>query len=134
MTVDIEKLDGATLDVAQDNLNKLKQLFPSVVTETLDDKGVLRVSIDKVKLQAELGSFADVFDNRRERYGMDWPGKKDALKLVQTPSYATLKPCRDESVDFDNTENLYIEGDNLEVLKKSLESLYGFKRPECARL
>jgi adenine-specific DNA-methyltransferase len=96
-----------------------------VFTETRNDKGELVESLDFEKLKAELGTFSDLFESRRERYGMDWPGKKEALRLIQTPSYATLKPCREESVNFDTTENLFIEGDNLEVLKLLQKSYYG---------
>ena len=87
--------------------------------------GELVESIDFEKLKAELGTFSDVFEARRERYGMDWPGKKECMKLIQQPSIATLKPSRDESVNFDTTENLFIEGDNLEVLKLLQRSYYG---------
>jgi adenine-specific DNA-methyltransferase len=76
-------------------------------------------------LKAELGQFSEIYDNRRERYAMDWPGKKDTLRQIQEPSRATLKPSREESVDFDTTENLFIEGDNLEVLKLLQKSYYG---------
>ena len=76
-------------------------------------------------MKAELGSFSEYFENRKEFYGMDWPGKREALKLIQTPSMAALKPNREESVNFDTTENLYIEGDNLEVLKLLQKSYYG---------
>ena len=88
-------------------------------------RGELVESVDFEKLKAELGTFTDLFEARRERYGLDWPGKKEALKLIQTPTYATLKPCREESVNFDTTENLFIEGDNLEVLKLLQKSYYG---------
>jgi adenine-specific DNA-methyltransferase len=120
-----EKLDLDSLNIAEDNRAKLKALFPSVFAETRDDQGELVESIDFEKLRAELGSFSDVFENRRERYGMDWPGKKDCIKLVQQPATGTLKPCREESVNFDSTENLFIEGDNLEVLKLLQKSYYG---------
>lgn len=82
-------------------------------------------TLDFERLKAELGKFSDIYDNRRERYGMDWPGKRDCLRLIQEPSYATLKPCREESVDFDTTQNLFIEGDNLEVLKLLQKAYYG---------
>ncbi|WP_445615516.1 MULTISPECIES: site-specific DNA-methyltransferase [unclassified Gilvimarinus] len=82
-------------------------------------------TLDFERLKAELGEFSEIYDNRRERYGMDWPGKRDCLRLIQQPSTATLKPCREESVDFDSTENLFIEGDNLEVLKLLQKSYYG---------
>jgi len=120
-----EKMTGTSMDISAENRSRLKQLFPAVFTETKNDKGELVESIDFEKLKAELGTFSDLFESRRERYGMDWPGKKEALRLIQTPSAATLKPCREESVNFDTTENLYIEGDNLEVLKLLQKSYYG---------
>ncbi|OPY57168.1 MAG: putative methyltransferase [Pelotomaculum sp. PtaU1.Bin035] len=120
-----EEMDIRSMDISNDNRTKLKQLFPSVFTETRNDKGELVESIDFEKLKAELGTFSDVFESRRERYGMDWPGKKECMKLIQQPSVGTLKPCREESVNFDTTENLFIEGDNLEVLKLLQKSYYG---------
>ncbi len=119
-----EKMNGTSLDISAENRNRLKQLFPTVFTETKNDKGELVESIDFEKLKAELGTFSDLFESRRERYGMDWPDKKEALRLIQTTSAATLKPCREESVNFDTTENLFIEGDNLEVLKLLQKSYY----------
>ena len=113
------------MDISADKRAKLKQLFPAVMTEIQNEKGDLIESIDFEKLKAELGTFTDLFENRRERYGMDWPGKKDGLKLIQQTSVGSLKPCREESVDFDDTENLFIEGDNLEVLKLLQKSYYG---------
>jgi len=120
-----EKMGLHSIDVSAENRASLKQFAPSVFTETRDDKGEIVESIDFEKLKAELGTFSDVFEARRERYGMDWPGKKEALKLIQQPSVATLKPCREESIYFDTTENLFIEGDNLEVLKLLQKSYYG---------
>lgn len=120
-----EKADLRSLDISAENRAKLKQLFPPVFIETKDENGELVESIDFEKLKAELGTFNDVFEARRERYGMDWPGKKDCMKLIQKPSIATLKPCREESVNFDETENLFIEGDNLEVLKLLQKAYYG---------
>jgi len=119
------KLAGTSLDISAENRTRLKALFPDVFTETRNDNGDLVESIDFEKLKAELGTFSDLFESRRERYGMDWPGKKDALRLIQTSSSATLKPCRKESVNFDITENLFIEGDNLEVLRLLQKSYYG---------
>ncbi len=113
MTIDSEKI------------KRLKALFPSVFTETLNEKGNLIESIDFEKLKADLGTFSDLFEGRKERYGMDWPGKKECLKIIQQPSLATLKPFREESVNFDTTENLFIEGDNLEVLKLLQKSYFG---------
>jgi len=120
-----QKMEGTSLDISAENRAQLRQLFPSVFTETVNDKGELVESVDFEKLKAELGTFTDLFETRRERYGMDWPGKKEALKLIQTPSAATLKPYREESVNFETTENLFIEGDNLEVLKLLQKSYYG---------
>ena len=120
-----EKLAGTSLDISAENRTRLKALFPTVFTETRNDNGDLVDSIDFEKLKAELGTFSDLFESRRERYGMEWPGKKEALRLIQTPSAATLKPCREESVNFDSTGNLFIEGDNLEVLKLLQKSYYG---------
>ena len=120
-----ERMELHSIDVSAENRASLKQLFPSVFTETSDDKGEIVESIDFEKLKAELGTFSDVFEAQRERYGMDWPGKKEALKLIQQPSVATLKPCREESINFDTTENIFIEGDNLEVLKLLQKSYYG---------
>jgi adenine-specific DNA-methyltransferase len=118
-------LDGASLDIATQRRKELKQLFPAAFTETHNDKGELIETVDFERLKAELGEFSEIYDNRRERYGMDWPGKRDCLRLIQEPSYATLKPCREESVDFDTTKNLFIEGDNLEVLKLLQKAYYG---------
>src|SRR3990170_2864196 len=120
-----EQLSGASLDISAENRARLKQRLPSVFTETVNDKDELVESVDFERLKAELGTFSDIFESRRERYGMDWPGKKESLRLIQTQSHATLKPCRGESVNFDNTENLFIEGDNLEVLKLLQKSYYG---------
>ncbi len=118
-------MNGGSLDISEQRKKELKQLFPSAFTETRNDSGELVGTIDFERLKAELGEFSEVYDNRRERYGMDWPGKRDCLRLIQQPSYATLKSCREESVDFDTTENLFIEGDNLEVLKLLQKSYYG---------
>ncbi len=114
---ELKKVSLESMDVGTENRAKLKALFPSVFTETLNEKEKLVESIDFEKLKAELGTFSDLFEGRKERYGMDWPGKRECLKIIQQPSLATLKPCREESVNFDTTENLFIEGDNLEVLK-----------------
>jgi adenine-specific DNA-methyltransferase len=98
-------MDGKTLDIVTENIQKLKSLFPEIVIE---DK------IHFEKLQAILGEYIDT-DN--ERYNFTWHGKSKALHLAQTPSTGTLRPCIEESKDWDTTQNLYIEGDNLEVLK-----------------
>jgi len=120
-----QKISGTSLDISKENKDKLRQLFPTVFTETINEKGEIVETIDIDKLKAELGTFSEYYEGKREHYGMDWPGKKEALRLIQTPSAATLKPCREESVNFDTTENLFIEGDNLEVLKLLQKSYYG---------
>ncbi|MEI6728695.1 MAG: site-specific DNA-methyltransferase [bacterium] len=119
-----QTLHGDSLNIPETNQAKLKQLFPNVFTETIDENGQTISSLDFEKLKAELGTFSDIYDNRRERYTTDWPGKKDALKTIQATTKATLKPAREESINFDTTENLYIEGDNLEVLKLLQKSYY----------
>lgn len=120
-----EMMDGTSLAVAEQRRRELQQLFPGVFTETIGTEGQSVQTIDFERLKAELGTFSDVYEGRRERYGMEWPGKRDCMKLIQEPSRATLKPCREESVDFDTTQNLFIEGDNLEVLKLLQKSYYG---------
>ena len=99
-----EKMDLRSMDVSEKNGAKLKSLFPGVFVEIRNEKDELVESIDFEKLKAELGIYSDVFEKRRERYGMDWPGKNDCMKLIQQPSVATLKPAREESVNFDDTE------------------------------
>ncbi len=103
---DIEKFPLESMNISEEQKQKLKQLFPEVITE--GDK------IDWDKLRLTLGETVDV---GKERFGMNWPGKADCFKIIQQPSLATLVPARDESVNFDTTENIFIEGDNLEVLK-----------------
>lgn len=120
-----EKMTGESLDIAAQRQQELKQLFPGVFTETKDENGNVVSSIDFERLKAELGTFSDIYEGRRERYGMEWPGKRDCMKVIQEPSRATLKPCPEESVDWDTTKNLFIEGDNLEVLKLLQKSYYG---------
>ena len=120
-----EKMTGESLDISEQHRKELKQLFPGVFTETIGEYGQPVETIDFKRLKAELGSFSDIYEGRRERYGMDWPGKRDCMNLIQEPSRATLKPCREESVNFDTTQNLFIEGDNLEVLKLLQKAYYG---------
>jgi len=79
-----EKMDLGSMDVSEQNRVKLKNMFPGVFVETRNEKGELVESIDFEKLKAELGTFGDVFEKRRERYGMDWPGKKDCMKFIKT--------------------------------------------------
>ena len=110
---EIKKLDLRSMDIIGEQKKKLHQLFPEVFTEN---------KIDFEKLKLALGEAIEV---GKERYGMTWPGKADCFKIIQSSSIGTLKPCREESVNFDTTENLFIEGDNLEVLKLLQKSYYG---------
>ena len=103
-------------DFTAQNVAKLAELFPNCVTESKDDKGNLKKSIDFDLLKQELS--ADIVEGPKERYRLDWPGKRDALVTANVPvTKKTLRPRRQESVDFDTTENLFIEGDNLDALK-----------------
>ena len=103
--MEIKKLDLKSMDIVEEKREQLKALFPEVFTE--------RQKIDFERLKLTLG---EMVDPGKERYGMNWPGKADCFKIIQQPSIATLTPDRGESVAFDTTENLFIEGDNLEVL------------------
>lgn len=107
----MEKLDGKTFDVINDNIEKIKEIFPEVVTEG---------KIDFEKLQQTLG---ENVERSKERYDFTWHGKSEAIQLAQKQTTGTLRPCKEESVNWDSTKNLYIEGDNLEVLK-TLQNSY----------
>ena len=120
-----QKADLTSMDVADDKRRQLAQLFPEVVTETRTEDGKLVHAVDYERLKGVLGEFSEILENQRERYGMTWPGKNECLKIIQQPSIATLKPCREESVNFDDTENVFIEGDNLEALKLLQKAYYG---------
>ena len=112
----MDKLKMTTADGVQDNVEKIALLFPNCVTETRDNNtGRLVHKVDFDKLRQELSS--SIVSDREERYQFTWPDKSKAILLANAPVNAALRPCREESVDFDNTKNLYIEGDNLDVLK-----------------
>ncbi len=108
--MEIEKLDMASPDLVNENFEKLAALFPNCVTESANGK-----AIDFDLLKQELGHA--VVEGTKERYRLEWPGKREAIVTANLPTTKTLRPIREDSVDFDNTENIYIEGDNLEVLK-----------------
>ena len=110
-----------TANKADENFRKLAALFPNAVTETINENGEVVRAIDKDVLMQEIA--CTVVDGNEERYQFTWPDKKKSVLLANAPINKTLRPCREESVDFDTTENLYIEGDNLEVLKL-LEETY----------
>ena len=111
----MDKLKMHTPNKADENFRKLAAMFPNAVTETIDENGEVVRAIDKDVLMQEIS--CTVVDGNEERYQFTWPDKKKSVLLANAPINKTLRPCREESVDFDTTENLYIEGDNLEVLK-----------------
>ena len=119
----MEKLKMQSHDVIGSNTQKIAQLFPNCVTERLGKDGKPELAIDFEKLQAELSN--EVITEGEERYQFTWPDKRAAVRLANTPTTMTLRPCREDSVDFDNTQNLYIEGDNLDVLKVLRETYLG---------
>ena len=109
----MRKLTGESMNITEENLKAMQQLFPEAFEEGKIDFDVLRQLL------------GDFVDDEQERYSFKWNGKGKALRLSQTPSMGTLRPCKEESKDWDNTQNLYIEGDNLEVLKLLQKSYYG---------
>jgi adenine-specific DNA-methyltransferase len=111
---EIEKLPLTSLDIKAHQLERLREIFPEAFTEGS------KVDWDKLRL-----TLGEAVDTGKERYGMNWPGKSECFKTIQQPSIATLVPAREESVDFDTTQNLFIEGDNLEVLKLLQKSYLG---------
>lgn len=112
----MDKLRMQSSNGVEDNITKIAQLFPDCVTETVDERsGQPKHLIDFEKLKQNLSD--NVMSERAERYQFTWPDKSKAILLANSPINATLRPCREDSVDFDNTQNLYIEGDNLDVLK-----------------
>lgn len=119
----MDKLKMHTPNKADENFKKLAALFPNAVTETIDENGEVVRAIDKDVLMQEIS--CAVVDGKEERYQFTWPDKKKSVLLANAPISKTLRPCREESVDFDTTENLYIEGDNLEVLKLLQETYLG---------
>ena len=116
----MDRLKMQSLDVIGSNIKKIQQLFPNCVTERLNKDGKPELAIDFEKLQTELSN--EIIGEGEERYQFTWPDKRAANRLANTPTTMTLRPCREESVDFDHTQNLYIEGDNLDVLKALRET------------
>lgn len=119
----MDKLKMMSRDVVGGNVQKIAALFPQCVTERLDKDSKPELAIDFDKLRAELSN--EVLNEGEERYQFTWPDKRAASRLANTPTTQTLRPCREESVDFDTTQNLYIEGDNLDVLKVLRETYLG---------
>ena len=119
----VDKLKMHTPDMTQDNIARIRELFPNCVTEAKDKNGNLSLAVDFDALRQELSN--SIVEGERERYQLDWPGKKEAMLAANAPIAKTLRPCREESVDFDTTQNLFIEGDNLDALKLLQESYLG---------
>ena len=119
----MDKMKMHTSDIAENNIQKIGELFPDCLTERINDEGKVETAIDFDKLKVELSR--DIVEGQQERYQFTWPGKREAMRLANTPTNLTLRPDRKSSVDFDNTENIYIEGDNLEVLKLLREDYLG---------
>ena len=119
----MDKLKMHSPDLTQDNIAKIRALFPGCVTEAADENGKLRLAVDFDQLKQELSD--SIVEGPQERYHLNWPGKREALITANAPIAKTLRPARDESVDFDTTQNLFIEGDNLEALKLLQETYLG---------
>lgn len=111
----MDKLDMQSKNLVDENINKIAELFPNCITEGQDENGKLTKLVDFDLLKQELSK--EIVEGNDERYTLNWAGKKQAILTANSPINATLRPCREESVDFDSTKNLYIEGDNLDVLK-----------------
>lgn len=119
----MDKLKMHSPNLTEANIAKLAELFPSCVTEARDEQGRVKQAIDFDQLRQELSDH--IVEGPQERYHLNWPGKREALLAANSPIAKTLRPCREESVDFDTTKNLFIEGDNLEALKLLQENYLG---------
>ena len=119
----MDKLTMHSVDGVTQNVERIAALFPNCVTERKGENGEVERAIDFDLLRQELSR--DIIDTGEERYQFTWPGKREAIRLANAPTNCTLRPVREDSVDFDNTQNLYIEGDNLEVLKLLRETYLG---------
>ena len=118
----IEKMDMKSMDITEENVKKIQALFPSAVTEVIvDGKTTLKIDFDVLKQELS----ASLIEDKQERYQMSWPDKSKAKVLANSRITSTLRPDKEKSVDFDNTQNLYIEGDNLDVLKLLRETYLG---------
>lgn len=122
-TTNMDKLKMHSPNVTQDNIARIRELFPDCVTEAQGDDGQIKMAIDFDQLRQELAEY--IVEGPQERYHLNWPGKREALLTANAPIAKTLRPCREESVDFDTTQNLFIEGDNLDALKLLQETYLG---------
>lgn len=119
----MEKLKMHSPNLTQDNIARIRDLFPGCVTEAKGEDGSVKLAVDFDQLRQELAE--SIVEGPQERYHLNWPGKREALLAANAPIAKTLRPCRDESVDFDTTKNLFIEGDNLDALKLLQENYLG---------
>jgi len=119
----MEKLKMHSPNITQNNVARIRELFPDCVTEARGDDGKLRLAVDFDQLKQELSD--SIVEGPQERYHLNWPGKREALLIANSPIAKTLRPCREESVDFDITQNLFIEGNNLDALKLLQETYLG---------
>ena len=119
----MEQLEMHTTDLSQRNLAVISEMFPGCITESVDEHGRTRLAVDFDQLRQELSD--RIVEGPQERYRLDWPGKREALVLANAPIAKTLRPARDESVNFDDTGNLFLEGDNLDALKVIQETYLG---------
>ncbi len=119
----MDKLKMHSPNLTNDNIARLRELFPGCVTEAKDEDGAVKLAVDFDQLRQELSG--SIVEGPQERYQLNWPGKREALLTANAPIAKTLRPCREESVDFDATQNLFIEGDNLDALKLLQETYLG---------
>lgn len=119
----MDKLNMQTTNIVDENIRRIGELFPNCLTERLDEQGKPEMAIDFDQLRQELSK--SIVEGPAERYQFTWPDKRNAIRLANAPTTDTLRPCREESVNFDTTQNLYIEGDNLQVLKLLRENYLG---------
>ena len=119
----MNKLKMQTTTIVDENIKRIGEMLPNCLTERLNEYGRPELAIDFDQLRQELSK--DIVEGPEERYQFTWPDKRNAIRLANAPTTDTLRPCREESVDFDNTQNLYIEGDNLQVLKILRENYLG---------
>lgn len=119
----MDKLKMHSQNLTQENIARIRDLFPGCVTEAKGEDGSVKLAVDFDQLRQELSE--SIVEGPQERYHLNWPGKREALLAANAPIAKTLRPCREESVDFDTTKNLFIEGDNLEALKLLQETYLG---------
>lgn len=119
----MDKLKMHSPNLTQDNIARIRELFPGCVTEARGEDGRVKLAVDFDQLRQELSE--SIVEGPQERYHLNWPGKREALLTANAPIAKTLRPCREESVDFDTTKNLFIEGDNLDALKLLQETYLG---------